>query len=57
MLVRCIFVECVSKIKSVLLIIFQAIYGAYLWWLCEYVYFILLSSSNRMYHLFAIVCG
>ena len=57
-------VEYVSKSNSVLSVIFHAIYGAiciqlthlvYLFWLWEYMNFILLSSSNRKYDPFAIV--
>ena len=60
------FVDSVSEIKSILSFIFHAIYGAVfrgcmysaypfrLWWLWEYVYFILLSSSNRKYDPFPI---
>ena len=52
------------KIKSIRSIIFHAMYGAVcihsaypflLWRLWEYVYFVLLSSSNRKYDPFAIV--
>ena len=58
-------IKCVSKIKSILAIIFHAIYihavyTAYpclLWWLWAYVYFILLSSPNRKYDPFVIVEG
>ena len=57
-------VECVSKIKSVFSSylscnIWGCVYSAYpfiLWWLCEYMYFILSSSSsNRKYDPVAIV--
>ena len=61
-------VEWVSKIKSIRSIIFHEIifhaiyqgcvHSAYLfllWWLWEYMYFILLSSLNWKYDLFAIV--
>ena len=60
------FVDSVSEIKSILSFVFHAIYGAVsrgcmysaypflLWWLWEYVYFILLSSSNRKYDPFPI---
>ena len=59
----CILSERVSKIKSILSIIFHSIYGAVciqlihflLRWLWEYMYFVLLSSSNRKYDPFAIV--
>ena len=57
------YIECVSKIQTILSIIAHAIYGAVciqftlflLWWLWEYVYYILLSSSNRKCDPFAIV--
>ena len=56
------FVECGSRIKSVLSIVFYAIYGTVfsvypflLWWLWKYVYFILFSSSNWKYESFTIV--
>ena len=54
-------VKCVSKIKSILLVLFHAICGAVfielILWLWEYVYFILSSSSslNRKYDPFATV--
>ena len=55
-------VERVSQIKSILSIIFHAIYRAVciqltydLWWLWKYVYFVLLSSSNWKYDPFAII--
>ena len=59
-------VDSVFYIKLILSFIFHAIYGAVsrgcmysaysflLWWLWEYVYFILLSSSNRKYDPFPI---
>ena len=53
-----------SKIKSIFSIIFYALYGAtrirYLflsWWWGQYLYFILLSSTNRKYKSFVIVYG
>ena len=56
--------ECVSKIKTVLSIIFYSIYGAVCLQLtqlsrdgCENVYFILLSSSNRKYEPLTIALG
>ena len=54
--------ECVSKIKTILSIIFYSIYGAVCLQLTqiscddrENVYFILLSSSNRKYESLTIV--
>ena len=54
--------ECVSKIETILAIIFHSIYGAVCLQLtqfachdCENVYFILLSSSNRKYESLTIV--
>ena len=54
-------VEYVSKMKSILSIIFCAIYGTVFaacpflfWWLWEYLYFILLLSSNQKYESSAI---
>ena len=54
--------ECVSKIKTILSIIFYSIYGAVCLQLTQFscddrenVYFILLSSSNRKYESLTIV--
>ena len=54
--------ECVSKIKTILSIIFYSIYGAVCLQLSQFssddrenVYFILLSSSNRKYESLTIV--
>ena len=57
--------ECVSKIKTILSIIFYSIYGAACLQLTQFsydddrenVYFILLSSSNRKYDSLTIVKG
>ena len=58
------FVECVIKTRHILLVIHYKIRGAVcfslpisLWWLKEYIYFVLLSSSNRKYELLPIVKG
>ena len=58
------FVECVTKIKHILFV-FHSLYNMWgcmfsvypfpLWWLGEYIYFILLSSANRKYELLPIV--
>ena len=54
--------ECVSKIKTILSVIFCSLYGAVSLQFtqlscddCENVYFILLSSSNRKYESLTIV--
>ena len=56
--------DCVSKIKTILSIIFYSIYGAVCLQLTQFsyddrenVYFILLSSSNRKYDSLTIVKG
>ena len=57
------FVECVSKNKHILSVIHHTIceavcfsvYPFLLWWLREYIYFVLISSSNRKYELLPIV--
>ena len=57
------FVDCVSKIGQILSVIHYTICGAVcfhfypflLWSLREYIYFVLLSSSNRRYELLPIV--
>ena len=61
--VRYILIECVSKIKHTLSVINYTIYRAVcfsdypflLWWLREYIYFVLSLSSKRKYELLPIV--
>ena len=57
-LIKClsaIFVECISKKKHNMWGCVFSVYSFLLWWLIEYIYFFLLSSSNRKYELVPVV--